>query len=453
MTQFDMKGVEKLGLIKFDFLGLKTLTVIDDASNGSEASRGVDVDIDAISLTDRRPTSSSRGDTPGVFQLESSGMKDLVMKLMPAKFEDDRRWWPSTGPGPLERGMVDDFIKTKARPGTPSPTSSRSSKPILNDTYGVIVYQEQVMQIANRLAGIQPRRRRPAAPGHGQEEAGGDGEARGSSFVDGAQDEQDRRQEGGEIFDLMAKFAGYGFNKSHSAAYALIAYQTAYLKAHYPVEFMAALLTSEMEDTDKILRYINECREMGIDVLPDVNESRASRVGDVIRFGLTAVKNVGRRPSSRSSPRGRRKGPFTSLFDFARRVDLRRVNKRVIESLIKCGAFESLGFSGPHSWRGWRKRWSGLRTWSGRRPTARSPCSGGSRTGDGRRNPVSRRPRLARKPAAGRGKGDPGFLPDRPSPERLRPYPAAVHFHGHPAGPGGGRGHGQEILIGGVVTS
>ena len=346
VTQFDMKAVEKMGLVKFDFLGLKTLTVIEDAIKIIEQRSGERIEIDALPLDDPKVFEKlSEGDTQGVFQLESSGMTDLVMKLKPTAFEDIVALVALFRPGPLGSGMVDDFINRKH-----GRTEIRHILPqledILRDTYGVIVYQEQVMHIANLLAsytlGEADLLRRAMGKKKPEEM-----QKQRDRFVTGAVANGLGKAKAEQIFDLMAKFAEYGFNKSHSAAYAMVAYQTAFLKAHHPTEFMAALLTSEKDVTDKILAYMNDCRAHDIKVLPpDVNESDRdfSVVGDnTIRFGLAAVKNVGEGAIESIVQARNEAGRFASLFDFCERIDTRRVNKRVIESLIKCGAFDFAG--------------------------------------------------------------------------------------------------------------
>ncbi len=344
VTQFDMKCVEKVGLIKFDFLGLKTLTVIDDALKLIRARTGERIDIDSIPLDDPLVYENlSKGDTAGVFQLESSGMTDLVMKLKPSAFPDIVALVALFRPGPLGSGMVDDFIDRKhGRKAIKYELPQLEG--ILRETYGVIVYQEQVMQIANLLAnyslGEADLLRRAMGKKKPEEMA-----KQRERFVTGAVANKISKQKAEFIFDLMAKFAEYGFNKSHSAAYAMVSYQTAWLKFHYPTEFMAALLTSEKDVTDKILRYMNDCRSHGLKVLPpDVGESQRdfSVVEQgTIRFGLAAVKNVGEAAIDSIIAVRNEGGPFASLFDFCERVDSRRVNRRVIESLIKCGAFDS----------------------------------------------------------------------------------------------------------------
>ena len=343
-TQYSMKYVEKIGLVKFDFLGLKNLTVIDNAVKliRSGANPGFDI---AVLRDDDQETYKllQSGNTTGVFQLESSGMQGLLVKLRPSCFEDIIAVVALYRPGPLGSGMVDDFIDRKH--GRKRVIFDLPQlEPILRDTYGVIVYQEQVMQIARTLAGYSLGGADLLRRAMGKKDLAAMAKEK-DKFLAGAKGEGIERRKAEAIFDLMAKFAEYGFNKSHSAAYAMVAYQTAYLKAHYPVEFMAALLTEDMGNTDKVVKNIADCREMGIEVLPpDINASDLSfRVlGNSIRFGLGAVKNVGE-SAIEAILDARNDGPFRDIFDFCERVDQRRVNKRVVESLIKCGAFDSSG--------------------------------------------------------------------------------------------------------------
>jgi DNA polymerase-3 subunit alpha len=347
ITQYSMKDVEKIGLIKFDFLGLKTLTVIRKAEEMVRRDKDSAFSLDSIDFADSQTYQLlSSGATNGVFQLESAGMKELLVKLKPEVFEDIIALVALYRPGPLGSGMVDDFIKRK-HGVEPVEYVLPQLKDVLGETYGVIVYQEQVMRIATLLAdfslGDADMLRRAMG-----KKIPAEMEKQRERFLEGARKKKINPEMAERIFELMAKFAEYGFNKSHSAAYALIAFQTAYLKAHYPVEFMAALLTSEVDNTDKIVKYIAECRDMGIEVLPpDVNESWRdfAVVEDRIRFGLAAIKNVGMGSIESIVSEREKGGPFRSLFDFCRRVDLRRVNKRVLESLIKSGAFDSAGAS------------------------------------------------------------------------------------------------------------
>ena len=345
-TQYSMKYVELVGLVKFDFLGLKNLTVIENAVKLVRA--GKDPHFDITSLRDDDQASYdliTAGNTTGVFQLESSGMKEMLIKLKPSCFEDVIAACALYRPGPLGSGMVDDFIDRKH--GRKQVVYDLPQlEPILKDTYGVIVYQEQVMQISRSLAGYSLGQADLLRRAMGKKDDKEMTRQKGL-FLDGARANNLDPKKAEAIFDLMHKFAEYGFNKSHSAAYALIAYQTAWLKAHYPVEFLAALLTCDMDSTDKVIKNINDCREQGIEVLPpDVNKSGLTFtvVDKSMRFGLGAVKNVGS-GAIEAILEARKEGEFIGLFDFCERVDLRRVNKRVIESLIKCGAFDSTGAS------------------------------------------------------------------------------------------------------------
>jgi DNA polymerase-3 subunit alpha len=346
VTQYAMKDVEKIGLIKFDFLGLKTLTMIEDVVRRVREGRGETLDLQQIAPDDPKTYALlCAGDTSGVFQLESSGMRDLVVRLAPSRFEDLVALLALYRPGPLKSGMVDDFIKRK-QGKTPITYDLPELEGILSETYGVIVYQEQVMKIATVLANFTPAEADLLRRAMGKKKAD-EMAMQKKNFLGGAQAGKIPAKKAEKLFDLMAKFAEYGFNKSHSAAYAQVALQTAFLKAHYPVEFMAALMSSEMANADKILRYLNECREKKIEVLPpDVNESRQDfTVGDEkIRFGLAAVKNVGLAAIQSILAAREEKGAFSSLADFCLQVDLRKVNKRVIESLIKCGAFDAGGY-------------------------------------------------------------------------------------------------------------
>ncbi len=344
VTQYAMSYVEKIGLVKFDFLGLKNLTVIDNAVKLIRSGKCPDLNVDTLGYDDAEAYQLLQaGNTTGVFQLESSGMKELLVKLKPSCFEDIVAVCALYRPGPLGSGMVDDFIQRKH--GKKSITYDFPQlEPILKDTYGVIVYQEQVMQIAQVLGGYSlggaDLLRRAMGKKKPEEMA-----KQKAIFLEGAKKNRIDLKKAEAVFDLMAKFAEYGFNKSHSAAYALIAYQTAYLKAHYPVEFMAALLTEDMENTDKVIKNISEVRAMGIEVLPpDINASdRSFTVHDrSIRFGMGAVKGVGA-AALESIIEVRRQEPFQALHDFCERVDLRKVNKKVVEALVKCGAFDSVG--------------------------------------------------------------------------------------------------------------
>lgn len=344
VTEFDKDHVEELGLLKMDFLGLRTLTVISDAIENIKNTRGITVDINNIPLVDDVTAKMlCEGDTGAVFQMESAGMTRLVKDLAPAGFADLIPTVALYRPGPLDSGMVKDFIAVrhgKQKAVYPHPLL----EPILKETFGVILYQEQVMQVVQVLAGFslgQADILRRAMGKKKQELL----IAQKESFVAGCQKNNIDSQLANDIFDLLEKFANYGFNKSHSAAYALVAWQTAYLKAHYPAEFMAAMLTSVMDTQDKVPKYIEQCRRMNIKILPpDINASLASFTvdGDAIRFGLAAVKGVGI-TAINSIIEVRNSGVFTSLLDFCCRVDIGKVNKRVVENLIKCGAFDTLG--------------------------------------------------------------------------------------------------------------
>jgi DNA polymerase-3 subunit alpha len=346
VTQFSMNDLSAAGLTKFDFLGLKTLTVIRDALKFIDEGKGVRIDISDIPLDDRKTFQLlSKGETDGVFQLESRGMKEILVGMKPDCFEDIIALIALYRPGPLKSGMVQEFISRK-QGKTKSTYEVPSLEPILKETYGVILYQEQVMQIASALAsytmGEADTFRKAMSKKNSSEM-----EKEKPKFLAGAHKNKIPEAKARKIFDQMETFAGYGFNKSHSAAYAMISYQTAYLKTHYPVEFMAALLTSEKGNRDKVIKHISVCKEMGINVLPpDINQSVLDFGvdGGNIRFGLAAVKNVGESAIESIIESRDNEGSFKSFLDFCSRVDLRKINKRVVESLIKCGAFDSLGY-------------------------------------------------------------------------------------------------------------
>ena len=347
VTQYAMGSVEKLGLLKMDFLGLRTLTVINNALRLIKQSQGKDLDISMIPLTDDETFKLlCDARTLGVFQLESSGMRDLLKKLKPDCFEDIIALLAMYRPGPLESGMVDDYVKRKH--GTMELKFDLPQlRDILKETQGVILYQEQVMKIASVLAGFSlgdaDLLRRAMGKKKPEEMA-----AQREKFMTGSEVNKIDLKKAEKIFDLMEKFAGYGFNKSHSAAYAQVSYQTAYLKAHYPLEFFGALITSDMDNTDKVLRYIHDCREMKITVQPpDVNLSdRDFSVSDnKLVFGLGAIKNVGSKAIDNIIEARKRLEKFKSLSQLCESVDLQLANKRVFESLIKSGACDSLGQS------------------------------------------------------------------------------------------------------------
>ena len=355
VTQYDKSDVEDAGLVKFDFLGLRTLTIIDWAVkmvNAARELRGeLPLDISQLPLDD---SDSFRllqsAETTAVFQLESRGMKDLIKRLQPDCFEDIVALVALFRPGPLQSGMVDNFINRKhGREALAYPDHEYQHewlKPILEPTYGIILYQEQVMQIAQELAGYTlggaDLLRRAMGKKKPEEMA-----KQRAVFEDGARAKGVDGQLAIKIFDLVEKFAGYGFNKSHSAAYALVSYQTAWLKAHYPAPFMAAVMSSELDNTDKIVVFVEECRRMGLALkLPDVNEGQymfTVNAADEIIYGLGAIKGLGEGPIENILKTREDDGPFTDLFDFCARTDPRRVNRRAIEALIRSGAFDGLG--------------------------------------------------------------------------------------------------------------
>lgn len=343
VTQYDKDNIEELGLLKMDFLGLRTLTVMGDALKLIKANRGIDIDLDAIPLDDAKACEIlCQGDTSGVFQLESEGITRLVMDLKPTHFEDLIPLVALYRPGPLGSGMVTDFIKS--RHGQQEVTYLHPIlEPILKDTFGVILYQEQVMQIASAMGGFSLGQADLMRRAMGKKKESVL-KAQRESFVEGAKNNNIDEKIANEVFDLLVYFAGYGFNKSHSAAYAYIAYQTAYLKAHYFPEFMAATMTSFMQNMDKLTYYINACKKHNVQVLgPDINYSERSFAvqGDAIRFGLGGIKNVGDNAIDTLIQERNMQGTYESLVDFCRRVNSKVVNKRLLESLIRCGAMDS----------------------------------------------------------------------------------------------------------------
>lgn len=347
ITQYDKDKLEGLGLLKMDFLGLRTLTVIGDAIRNIEETTGEVVDIDNIPMDDAKTCSMLRaGDTYGVFQLESKGITKLVVDLAPESFEDLIPLVALYRPGPLGTGMAEDFIAGRHGHRT-AKILHPLMEPILKDTYGVILYQEQVMQITSALAGFSLGQADILRRAMGKKKAK-ELDSMREGFIKGAKELHDIPERlSNEIFSLLQHFAGYGFNKSHSVAYALVAYQTAYLKANWPAQYMAAFLDSVITDADKISWYISKCRNSGIKILPpDVNESGSTftvmKDGSV-RFGLAGIKNVGEAAVSTIIETRKADGEFVSLVDFCRRVNTRLVNKRVVENLIKCGAMDSFG--------------------------------------------------------------------------------------------------------------
>jgi DNA polymerase-3 subunit alpha len=372
VTQYDMKGLEKLSLLKMDFLGLVTLTVVHESLALIERHRGVKLAIEDLPLDDPETYRIfTNGYTSGVFQFESPGMRDILRRYQPERLEDLCALNALYRPGPIQGGMIDDFIERK-HGRRPVAYDLPELKEILEETYGVIVYQEQVMQIANRLAGYSLGDADLLRRAMGKKDPA-EMDRQRARFIEGARARNFPLKKVEKIFDLMKEFAGYGFNKSHSAAYAYLAYVTAYLKAHYPVEFMAALLTSETGNTAKVVKYIGECRERGVKVLPpDVNSSDWSFTpdGEAIRFGLGAIKNVGQSAAESVMAARREVGRFRSLYQFTEKVDLTAVNRRMIESLIKAGAMDTLtgtrsqllaAIDGAleHGQRAWKDRLSG----------------------------------------------------------------------------------------------
>jgi DNA polymerase-3 subunit alpha len=352
ISQFDKDDVEKVGLVKFDFLGLRTLTIIDWAlkaiNHRRQATGEEPVTLDGIQYDDPETFALlKRCETTAVFQLESRGMKDLIKRLQPDRFDEIVALVALFRPGPLQSGMVDDFIDRKHdRTGATIDYLHSDLQSILQPTYGVILYQEQVMQIAQVLAGYSlgsaDLLRRAMGKKNAEEMA-----KQREIFVGGAKNRGVDEAKATYIFDLMEKFAGYGFNKSHSAAYAMLSYQTAWLKAHYPAMFMAAVLSSDMDSTDKVVTFIEECKRMGLAVLPpDVNASQfAFSAPDPksIRYGLGAIKGVGRGAIEGLLEERDRNGLFTDLFDLCCRADMKRLNRRVLEAVIRSGSMDSLG--------------------------------------------------------------------------------------------------------------
>lgn len=363
ITQFAKNEVEEAGLVKFDFLGLKTLTVVDHAVrlvNASRARQKLDpIDISEIDLADAKVYElMSSGMTTGVFQLESSGFKELLRKLKPDCIEDIIAAVALYRPGPLQSGMVDSFIKRK-HGQEPVAYPHPVLETVLKETYGVMVYQEQVMQSASALAGFSLGQADILRRAMGKKKAE-EMQKQRAVFAAGAAARGVDEKQASDIFDTIEKFAGYGFNKSHSAAYGIISYQTAWLKTHYPVEFMAALLTSDGDSTDKVVRLIAETRKMGITVLPpsvgqselDFTAGANSDGVGAIRFGLRAVKGVGEGAVEAILGARAKDGVFKDLYDFCERVDLKRVNKRVCEALVKCGALDEFKLTRRALWEG-----------------------------------------------------------------------------------------------------
>ncbi len=344
-TMFGMESLEKIGMLKMDFLGLRTLTVIDDTLKIIHRTQKKTIDWPPRQFDDKKTFDLLKdAQSAGVFQLESSGMRDILKKLRPDKFEDLIAILALYRPGPIGSGMVDEFIKRK-HGQIPIQYDHAMLEPILKDTYGIIVFQEQIMKIVNVLAGFSLGKSDSLRRAISKKKEDVMREVR-ADFISGCAKSKIDQKVAEKIFNFIVHFAGYGFNKSHSAAYAMISYQTAFLKANYPVEFMTALLSSEKDNTDKVVFYIEEARRMGLKVLPpDVNESFPQFTvisQDTIRFGLAAVKNVGQTAIDAIIQGRIKRNRFKSLFDLAEHVDLRVVNRKVLESLIKCGAFDSM---------------------------------------------------------------------------------------------------------------
>ena len=346
VTQYTMKTIEKIGLIKIDFLGLETLTLINNVIKLLKGE-GIEVDITNIPLDDTKTYNLlSSGDTSGVFQLESRGMRELLTKLRPSKFEDIMPLIALYRPGPLKSGMVDEFVKRKNNPSLVK-YETPILEEILKDTYGVIVYQEQIMKIASALSGFSLKDAdalRKAMSKKVPEEI----EKYKEKFISGAASNKVAPNIASKIYDVVLRFGEYGFNKSHSTAYGLIAYQTAYLKAHYYTHYVTAMLTSEINDTDKLIKYITECRESGVEILPpDINQSDKPFTieNNKIRFGLSGIKNVGDAAIDHILGERKKLEKFDSFIQFLSVVDSRKANKKVLESLAKAGCFDNLGIT------------------------------------------------------------------------------------------------------------
>jgi len=358
VTSYDMTSIEKMGLLKMDFLGLTTLTVIDDTLKLIKSTKKITLDLATIPLDDARTYEQvfHRALTSGVFQFESGGMRDVLRRYKPTTVEDLTALNALYRPGPIQGGMIDDFIERKWG-RRPVEYMLPSLEPLLKETLGVIVYQEQVMQISATVAGYSLGEADLLRRAMGKKDPVEMAKQR-DRFMSGAAAKKLPKDTAGRLFDLMEQFAGYGFNKSHAAAYALLAYHTAWLKTHYPVEFMAALLTSETSKPDNVVKYISECREMNIPVVPpsvQVSDANFTPVktdaGEAIGFGLAAIKNVGHNAivsilAAREALKSEGRAGFATLWEFCEKVDLRLLNKRVLESLIKAGAMDAFGSRG-----------------------------------------------------------------------------------------------------------
>ncbi|MDF2673990.1 MAG: polymerase subunit alpha, partial [Clostridiales bacterium] len=356
VTQFPMTTLEELGLLKMDFLGLRTLTVIRDSLEIIKRTRGIEIDIDDINLEDQGVYEMiSRGETEGIFQIESTGMTNFMKELKPSDIEDIIAGISLYRPGPMDQ--IPTYIRGKNHPDEVKYLDEKL-KPILDVTYGVMVYQEQVMNIVREIGGYSMGRADLVRRAMSKKKVSVMEQER-KNFIYGLRDESGNlivpgaisngvdEKIANQLFDMMMDFASYAFVKPHATAYAVVAYQTAYLKKYYPVEFMAAMLTSVMGNNGKVAFYINACKKMNIEVLPpDINQSQVSFtvIDNKIRFGLAAVKNVGKGAIYSIICARKEKGPFTGFVDLCQKVNLSDVNKRAVESMIKAGAFDSLGF-------------------------------------------------------------------------------------------------------------
>lgn len=347
ITQFDGPGVEKAGLLKMDMLGLKTLSVVERARQLAERNHGISIDLDKIDLADQKVyTLFARGDTKGVFQFESAGMRDVLMKMRPNRIEDLIAANALYRPGPMV--YIDAYVARKhgEKWTTPHPIMSE----VLRETYGILVYQEQVSRLVNRLGGIELKKAFRLAKAISKKKTSII-ESMREPFLKGAGEKGVKKDTANEIFEDILRFGSYAFNKAHSTGYAILAFKTAFMKYYYPAEYMAALLTFEMDSTDKVVEHIEECKKMGIDIAPpDINVSenhftvvRRKGAGPQIRFGLEAVKGIGAKAVSAILAARQEGGPFKSIFDFCERTDMSAVNRASMEALIKCGAFDSTG--------------------------------------------------------------------------------------------------------------
>ncbi|MBI5779952.1 MAG: DNA polymerase III subunit alpha [Planctomycetes bacterium] len=343
-TQYTMESLQAIGLLKVDLLGIVTLDIIDRCLELVEQNLAVKININSLPTDDKKTYELlAQSETKGVFQLESAGMRDILQKLKPTKFEDIIAILALYRPGPLQSGLVDNYIRTRHHPSEIGYVD-KSLEPLLKETNGIILYQEQVMRIANRIGGFTPSESDDLRKAMGKKIPAIMQEYR-DKFVSGAVKNTISKTTAEKIFEMMEYFGGYGFNKSHSTAYAMTSYRTAYLKANYPVEFLAAVMTYNKDDTDKLLEYLEECKRLDIKVIPpDINRSFSDFTvqGNDIIFGLSAVKNVGAKAVGFIVETRTKAGPFKHIYDFCERVDLRHVDKSVIEALIKCGAMDEL---------------------------------------------------------------------------------------------------------------